>query len=100
MNGYQSYLKRMRQVITDEVASSKALGHNLGIKLVRGAYMREEREIAASKGIESPVHDTIENTHASYNGCMQHILENITEDGLLMIASHNTGTIEKGKDII
>lgn len=100
MNGFQSYLKRMRQVIKDEVASSKALGYNLGIKLVRGAYMREERAIAASAGKESPVHDSIENTHASYNDNMEHILNNITEDGLLMIASHNIGTIEKGKEII
>lgn len=46
MNGYQCYLKRMPQVIRDEVATSKVLGYNLGIKLIRGAYMIEERKLA------------------------------------------------------
>lgn len=100
VNGYQSYLKRMKKVITDEVACSKALGYNLGVKLVRGAYMREERSIAASKGIESPVCDTIEDTHASYNWCMEHVLHNLDEDSLLMIASHNFDTIEKAKAVM
>ena len=48
LNGYQCYLKRMSQVIQDEVAASKALGFNLGVKLIRGAYMSEERALAAT----------------------------------------------------
>jgi hypothetical protein len=36
----------MGQTIRDEVATSKILGYNLGIKLIRGAYMNEERELA------------------------------------------------------
>lgn len=100
MNTYQAYMKRTRRVIEDEITCSKAMGYNIGIKLVRGAYMREERAIAASKGIESPVCNTIEDTHASYNGCMQHILQNLGENGLFMIASHNLGTIEKAKEVI
>ena len=31
-----------------EVRSSKAFGYNLGIKLIRGAYMNEERELASA----------------------------------------------------
>lgn len=100
MNTFQAYAKRTRRVIEDEIASSKAMGYNLGIKLVRGAYMREERSIAASKGIESPICNTIEDTHASYNGCMQLILENLQENSLFMIASHNLDTIEKAKPLI
>lgn len=38
----------MSQVIQDEVAASKALGFNLGVKLIRGAYMSEERALAAT----------------------------------------------------
>jgi proline dehydrogenase len=47
MNGYQCYLKRMAKVIPDEVELSKVMGYNLGVKLIRGAYMTEERELAA-----------------------------------------------------
>lgn len=50
-----------------EVKASKAIGYNLGIKMVRGAYMNEERQVASQKGIESPVFDTIEDTHHCYN---------------------------------
>ena len=100
MNGYQSFLKRMPQVIEDEVACSKALGYNLGIKLVRGAYMNEERDIAKRNGTESPVWDTIEATHASYNKCMKHILENLDEKSGLFIASHNIDTIKLAKEVI
>lgn len=48
MNGYQNYLKRMQYVMKDEVESARHLGFNLGIKLIRGAYMTEERHIAAA----------------------------------------------------
>lgn len=100
MNTFQGYRKRTRQVIRDEIACSKALGYNLGIKLVRGAYMVEERSIAASQGVESPICDTIEDTHASYNACMQYILEHLDDKSLLMIASHNQATIERGMALI
>lgn len=90
----------MTQVIQDEVACSKALGYNLGIKLIRGAYMSEERTLAASLGLPSPVWDTIEDTHACYNTCMTHVLQNLEEKSLLFIASHNHDSIEMAKDLM
>ena len=46
MNGYQCYLKRMESLIPMEVRASKSFDYNLGIKLIRGAYMMEERGLA------------------------------------------------------
>ena len=46
MNGYQCYLKRMEKVIQMEVEASKSYDFNMGIKLIRGAYMNEERTLA------------------------------------------------------
>lgn len=100
LNGYQCYHKRMTQVIEDEVACSKALGYNLGIKLIRGAYMNEERALAAEAGVASPVWDTIEQTHACYNKCLAHVLHNLDEKSLLFIASHNGDSIEMAKDLM
>lgn len=77
MNGYQAYLKRIPSVIENEVATSKVLGYNLGIKLIRGAYMEEERGLARELGYESPVWNTIEDTHAAYNKCLTYIIENL-----------------------
>jgi proline dehydrogenase len=68
MNGYQQYLKRMIKVVPLEIEASERLGFNLGIKLIRGAYMNEERTLAQQGSYESPVHETIEDTHKCYNG--------------------------------
>lgn len=46
MNGYQQYLKRMLRVVPLEIEASQKMGFNLGIKLIRGAYMNEERSLA------------------------------------------------------
>lgn len=67
MNGYQCYLKRMEQVIRNEVQTSKILGYNLGVKLIRGAYMSEERALALENNYESPVWETMEDTHKCYD---------------------------------
>jgi proline dehydrogenase len=63
MNGFQQYLKRMIRQVPLEIECSKKLGFNLGVKLIRGAYMNEERKLAKALGYESPVHETIEETH-------------------------------------
>lgn len=46
MNGYQNYTTRTKDLIPMEIQCSKLYGYNLGIKLIRGAYMNEERELA------------------------------------------------------
>jgi proline dehydrogenase len=46
MNGFQNYLRRVKKSIPLEIEASKKLGYNLGIKLIRGAYMNEERRVA------------------------------------------------------
>lgn len=94
MNGYQCYLKRMANVVPDEVELSKVMGYNLGIKLIRGAYMTEERELAAEKGVESPVWDTLEETHKCYDTNMQNILANIEGHSLVLVGSHNADTVD------
>jgi proline dehydrogenase len=53
----------MKETIAFEVATSQILGYNLGIKLIRGAYMNEERELAKENHYESPIWDSLEETH-------------------------------------
>lgn len=56
-----------------DAAPSPALpsqGYKFGAKLVRGAYMVVERKRAKKLGVPSPIHDTLDDTHASYNKCV------------------------------
>ena len=100
MNGYQCYLKRMQALIPMEVRAAQEHGHNLGVKLIRGAYMNEERTLAEEQGVESPVWDSLEETHACYNASMEHIIRNLGDDDQLFVASHNTETCDLAMGII
>lgn len=100
MNGYQCYLKRMPEVIRNEALTAQKLGFNLSLKLVRGAYLREEGELAKQFGTESPCHDTLENTHESYNKCLKIAIENTTSTSKVLVATHNKDSIELAKSMI
>lgn len=69
----------------------------MGIKLIRGAYMMEERALAAAQGVVSPVYDTIEGTHVCYNTAMEHIIKSMTDKDMILVASHNVETVELAK---
>ena len=99
MNGYQCYLKRMANTIPMEVKASQAYGYNLGIKLIRGAYMNEERELAAKEGLESPVWDTIEDTHNCYNENLRLLLTQMKHEDMVFVASHNKDTCDIAMDL-
>ena len=100
MNGYQQYLKRMTRVVPLEIEASKRLGFNLGIKLIRGAYMNEERTLATQGGYESPVHETIENTHNCYNTNLKLLISNIKANDRMFLGSHNLESIELIRGLI
>jgi len=100
MNGYQCYLKRMDHVIPMEIFTSKILGYNLGLKLVRGAYMNEERNLAQQEGYESPVWDSIEDTHKCYNTNVELALTNMKATDMIFVASHNADTVSLVKSIL
>jgi proline dehydrogenase len=100
MNGYQQYLKRMREVIPFEIATSQELGYNLGIKLIRGAYMNEERKLAAENHYESPIWDTLEETHNCYNTNLQLVMNSLTKNSLLMVACHNVESVKLAQNKI
>lgn len=62
--------------------------------------MSEERALAASEGVPSPVWDTLEDTHACYNKALAHALNNLDEKSILFIASHNADSVEIAKDLM
>jgi proline dehydrogenase len=75
LNAYQCYLKASIDHVKLEIERCKRVNIGCGIKLVRGAYMDEERLVAEARGYESPVWDNIADTHKAYNTSLTRILE-------------------------
>ena len=95
-NTYQCYLRDSPERLRTDVARSERFNYHFGAKLVRGAYMETERELAASLDLEDPIHPTIEMTHKCYDDSVDYLLRHSTESDLkveVMCASHNQASI-------
>ncbi|CAL5224266.1 g6925 [Coccomyxa viridis] len=94
LNTYQCYLKDAAARIETDMQRAAAEGWKFGAKTVRGAYMVVERARAAEKGYESPIWDSLQETHDNYNRCAARVLEAVAEGSAeLMVASHNQETV-------
>ncbi|KFZ62526.1 hypothetical protein N321_07521, partial [Antrostomus carolinensis] len=95
-NTYQCYLKEAYDNVTVDVELSRREGWHFGTKLVRGAYMEQERERAAQIGYEDPINPTYEKTNEMYHRCLDYILEEIKHNrkASVMVASHNEDTVK------
>ncbi|KAK2077068.1 hypothetical protein QBZ16_004701 [Prototheca wickerhamii] len=93
---YQCYLKDSLPRLRFDLERAQRGGYRFGAKLVRGAYMVVERRRAAERGAPSPIHDSLEDTHANYDACVGEVLAHVARHGAgLMVASHNQASIEK-----
>jgi len=96
-NTYQCYLKDSATRLEQDLTRADRLGYHFGAKMVRGAYMESERAMADRFGYESPIHDTPEETHESYNSSIRRVLQySKTSDPSVevMLASHNQESIQ------
>ncbi|KAI3713104.1 hypothetical protein L1987_71675 [Smallanthus sonchifolius] len=91
----QAYLKDAGERLVEAKKAADKMGLPVGFKLVRGAYMWSESQLANSLGVESPIHNSINETHNCYNGCASFMLDEISNGaGGLILATHN---LESGK---
>lgn len=91
----QAYLKDAQERMYLAAKAADKMGVSMGFKLVRGAYMSSEARFASSLGYDSPVHNSIQETHDCYNSCAEMLLERIAEgNGGVVLATHN---IESGQ---
>mmetsp|Transcript_6893 Transcript_6893/g.19425 ORF Transcript_6893/g.19425 Transcript_6893/m.19425 type:complete len:500 (+) Transcript_6893:430-1929(+) len=93
-NTYQCYLKGSHEKLQSHLEEAQTQGWKLGAKLVRGAYMKSERERADALGHPSPVHETIEDTHYSFDRSVETMLHAVKAgNGEVVIASHNEQSV-------
>ncbi|RLN42030.1 proline dehydrogenase 2, mitochondrial-like [Panicum miliaceum] len=91
----QAYLRDARDRLEAMVAAAERERVRLGLKVVRGAYLTRETRLAASFGVPSPIHGSIQDTHDCYNGCATFLLDRVRRGSAsVMLATHN---IESGQ---
>lgn len=87
-NTLQLYRHDRLEFLKDSYAASVERNFILGTKLVRGAYMENERKRAADMGYTSPIQSDKESCDRDYNAatefCINH-LDNVA----VIVASHN-----------
>ncbi|KAM4634525.1 proline dehydrogenase 1, mitochondrial isoform 2-T2 [Polymixia lowei] len=95
-NTYQCYLKEAYENVTVDVELSRREGWYFGAKLVRGAYMYQERDRAKEIGYEDPINPDYEATNRMYQRCLEYVLEEIEHNrkANIMVASHNEDTVK------
>jgi len=111
-NTYQCYLKEALHEVTTDLEQAKRQNFYFGAKLVRGAYIDQERARAAALGYPDPTNPTYEATSDMYHRTLTECLRRIKvlkDKGQppnkigIMVASHNEDTvrfaIEKMKEI-
>jgi len=100
LNTFQNYLKSTKDRVNFEIERSKALNLPFAAKLVRGAYMIEERRLAKELNYADPIHDSLEDTHECYNTNLTNVIKNWIPNSHLMVASHNEYSNYLGKNLV
>lgn len=88
VNTYQLYRKDRLDVLKTHYEQTKRQGIYFGAKLVRGAYLEQERDRAQKHGYHSPVHDTKAATDKDYDEAVQFCIDH-SDSCFTMVASHN-----------
>jgi len=78
-NTFQNYLKATKERVIYEMRKTKALGIPFGLKFVRGAYMKEENEIAENNKTPSPICDNYDMTSENIHNNIKTIMNNLTK---------------------
>lgn len=94
-NTYQCYLVDSRARLAANLAFCNSNDIKFGAKLVRGAYLVQERSRAATMGYADPIHASIEATHTNYDQCVADVLPHLARGANVMVASHNEDSIKK-----
>jgi hypothetical protein len=93
-NTYQMYLARAFERLQEHLKLSRNIGFAFGLKLVRGAYLRSDKNLSSGK-LYGPIFDNIEKTHAQYNQAIEFLMEdNFDNLKKIVVATHNENSVD------
>lgn len=91
-------LKSAFNTLKQDIELAERENFCFGAKLVRGAYMEQERERAKQMNYEDPINEDYDATTRMYNKslvyCMDEIRKNTLGRICVMVASHNEETVK------
>ncbi|CAD8202166.1 unnamed protein product [Paramecium pentaurelia] len=100
-NTFQNYLKQTKERVDFELAKANKFKLNIGIKMVRGAYMVEESKLAKEQGKENPINDGYEATTSMIERNLEQLILNIRKSPTkVFVASHNEKTVDFVKELM
>lgn len=79
-NTYQCYLKSAHNQVRRDLALARRENFFFGAKLVRGAYMDQERARAAEMGYEDPINESFEATSRMYERTLAYLMDEIERE--------------------
>ena len=100
LNTIQSYLVNSSDKLKGYLAWSSQHQLKPGVKLVRGAYLREENSLAHLGNYESPIHRSRQETDSCYNYNLKQTLSHLPENSSVCVASHNKESIYYAKELM
>jgi len=100
-NTYQCYLKEAHNNLVHDLDQAERQNFFFGAKLVRGAYMEQERHRAEEMGYEDPINPNFEATTEMYHKCVLEVMtrmKRLKDEGKpklvgIMMATHNEDTV-------
>ena len=91
-NTIQLYRHDRLQYMKDLILRCNSNGKNLGLKLVRGAYMEKEREQASKKNYPDPIQKDKKATDNDFTKAVEFCIENIKTVSLC-VGTHNEKSV-------
>ena len=91
-NTIQLYRHDRLHYMKDLISRCNSNGKNLGLKLVRGAYMEKEREQATKKNYTDPIQKDKQSTDNDFTKAIEYCIENIKTVSLCA-GTHNEKSI-------
>ena len=94
-NTYQCYMKETQSILFNHLHTAQLNRFFLGVKIVRGAYVDHENEMARSLNTSSPIFGNKKLTDDSYNTSLVRCFDSVQRGSAgVVVATHNEESVQ------